>query len=50
MPEPKKPQPAQPDPRVGQNLTGRPRRSSAGSRRKHDRKQTNPGEQRKAMS
>ncbi len=28
----------QPDPRVGQNPTGRPRRSSAGTRRKHERR------------
>ena len=28
----------QPDPRVGQNPTGRPRRSSAASRRKHERR------------
>lgn len=31
--------PVQPDPRVGLNPTGRPRRSSAASRRKHDRRQ-----------
>lgn len=31
-------QPVQPDPRVGLNPTGRPRRSSAASRRKHDRR------------
>jgi hypothetical protein len=31
-------QPAQPDPRVGHNPTGRPRRSSAASRRKQDRR------------
>ncbi|WP_272922327.1 hypothetical protein [Streptomyces sp. SID685] len=31
-------QPASTDPRVGQNPTGRPRRSSAASRRKHDRR------------
>ncbi|WP_432139735.1 hypothetical protein [Streptomyces sp. bgisy154] len=31
-------QPAQPDPRVGLNPTGRPRRSSAASRRKQERR------------
>jgi hypothetical protein len=30
--------PAQPDPRVGLNPTGRPRRSSAPSRRKQERR------------
>ena len=30
---------SQPDPRVGLNPTGRPRRSSAASRRKHARRQ-----------
>lgn len=38
MTDSQKPQPAQPDPRVGQNPTGRPRRSSAASRRKHERR------------
>ncbi|WP_257585741.1 MULTISPECIES: hypothetical protein [unclassified Streptomyces] len=32
------PHPASTDPRVGLNPTGRPRRSSAASRRKHDRR------------
>lgn len=31
-------QPTAPDPRVGLNPTGRPRRSSAASRRKQDRR------------
>lgn len=38
MAEQQKQQPAQKDPRVGLNPTGRPRRSSAASRRKHDRR------------
>ncbi|WP_328336831.1 hypothetical protein [Streptomyces violaceus] len=37
--EPRKQSPAPTDPRVGQNPTGRPRRSSAPSRRKHARRQ-----------
>ena len=38
MSEQQKPQPASTDPRVGLNPTGRPRRSSAASRRKHERR------------
>ncbi|MFF9118357.1 hypothetical protein ACF09Y_22605 [Streptomyces massasporeus] len=37
--EPRKQPPAPTDPRVGLNPTGRPRRSSASSRRKHARRQ-----------
>jgi hypothetical protein len=37
--EPRKQSPAPTDPRVGLNPTGRPRRSSAPSRRKHARRQ-----------
>jgi hypothetical protein len=36
--EQRKQSPAPTDPRVGQNPTGRPRRSSAPSRRKHARR------------
>ena len=38
MSEQQKQQPAPTDPRVGLNPTGRPRRSSAASRRKHARR------------
>lgn len=39
MPAEQKPQPVDRDPRVGLNPTGRPRRSSAASRRKHNRRE-----------
>ncbi|MFI6854547.1 hypothetical protein [Streptomyces sp. NPDC050416] len=39
MSEQQKKKPAPTDPRVGLNPTGRPRRSSARSRRKHARRQ-----------
>ncbi|MEU5496113.1 hypothetical protein [Streptomyces griseofuscus] len=38
MSEQQKPPASSTDPRVGLNPTGRPRRSSAASRRKHDRR------------